>query len=147
MKSGSRDPVSEQHLLDVQMACESESELWLCEIDITHPDSHKDAGGDLEASAAIGHTMDVELLGDPGVKAALPSTARAGNSPQVPDSSSERSPSPCQLRCIYKRKMCFPGTEASELEQRKRKCVLSMEDRHEEGGSASELGLSLVNMD
>lgn len=129
------------------MTCESESELWLCEIGITPPDSHKDAGCDLEASATIGQTRDVGLLGDPGVKAALPSTVRVGNSPQVPDSSSERSPSPCHLRCLYKRKMCFPGTEVSELEQRKRKCVHSMEDEHEEGGSASEPGLSLVNMD
>lgn len=143
LKSGSRDPATEQHLLDVQMTCESESELWLCEIDIRA----SDGGGDLEEPPALAHTIDVELLDDSGVYAPQPSTVGPGNSPRVPHSSSERSPSPCHLQCLYKRKMCFPGAEVSEVGQRKRQCVLSMEEEHEEGGSASEPGLSHVNTD
>lgn len=148
-KSGSRDPrpASEQHLLDVQMTLESESELWLCEINVMPSDSEKYGGGDLEESTVRAQTMDVELLEDSGVHIPPPSTVRLGNSPQVPDSSSERSPSPCHLWCLHKRKMCFPGGEVSELGQRKKQCVLSMEDEHEEGRSASEPGLNQANTD
>lgn len=143
LKSGSRDPASEQHLLDVQMTCESEAELWLCEIDIIPSDSDKGGGGELEESTVRAQTMDVQLLEESGVHAPQSSTVAPANLPQVPDSSSERSPSPCQLRCVYKRKMGCPGAEVSELGQRKRQCVLSME----EGASASEPGLSHVNTD
>lgn len=130
------------------MTLESESELWLCEINVMPSDSEKYVGGgDLEEATERAQTMDVELLEDSGVHIPSPSTVRPGNSPQVPDSSSERSPSPCQLRCLHKRKMCFPGAEVSELDQRKRQCVLSMEDEHEEGGSASEPGLNQANTD
>lgn len=148
-KSWSRDPhpASEQQLLDVQMAVESESELWLCEINGMPSDSNKYGDGDLKESPLCAETMDVELLEDSGVHIPPPSTVRPGNSPQVPDSSSERSPSPCHLRCLHKRKMCFPEAEVSELGQRKRQCVPSMEDGHEDGGSASEPGLNQANMD
>lgn len=148
-KTGSRDshPASEQHLLDVQMTLESESELWLCEINVMPSDSDKYGGGDLEESTVLPQTMDIELPEDSGVHIPPHSTVRPGNSPQVPDSSSERSPSPCHLQCLHKRKMCFPGVEVLELGQRKRQCVLSMEDEHEEGGSASEPGLNQANTD
>lgn len=129
------------------MTLESESELWLCEINAMPSDSEKYGDGDLEESTVRAQTMDVELLEDSGVHIPPPSTVRLGNSPQVPDSSSERSPSPCHLRCLHKRKMCFPGAEVSELGQRKKQCVLSMEDEHEEGGSASEPGLNQANTD
>lgn len=144
LKSGARDPASQQHLLDVQMTCESEAELWLCEIDILPSDSDKGGGGELEESAVRAQTTDVQLLEESGVlHAPQSSTVTPGNLPQVPDSSSERSHSPCQPRCVYKRKMGCPGAEVSELGQRKRQCVLSMED----GASASEPGLSHVNAD
>lgn len=145
-KSGSRDPhpASEQQLLDVQMALESESELWLCEINVMPCGC---GNLDLEESTLRAQTMDVELLEDSGVHIPPPSTGQPGNSPQVPDSSSERSPSPCHLRCLHKRKMCFPEAEVSELGQRKRQCVPSMEDEHEEGGSASEPGLNQATTD
>lgn len=126
------------------MTCESEAELWLCEIDIIPSDNDKGGGGELEESAVRAQTMDVQLLEESGVLHAPQSfLVTPGNLPQVPDSSSERSPSPCQLRGVYKRKMCCPGVEVSELGQRKRQCVLSME----EGASASEPGLSHVNTD
>lgn len=148
-KSGSRvpHPASDQNFLDVQVTLESESELWLCEVNVMPSDSDKYGGGDLEETTLLAQAMEVELLEDSGVNISLPSTVRPGNSPQVPDSSSERSPSPCNLRCLHKRKMCFPGAEVSELGQRKRQCVLSMEDEHEEGGSASEAGLHQGNTD
>ncbi|XP_011616729.1 uncharacterized protein [Takifugu rubripes] len=136
LKSGCRDPASEQPLLDVQMTCESEAELWLCEIDLRPSDGEQGGGVDLEESTVRAQTMDVQLLDDSGVHAPLPSTVGPGN---LPDSSSERSPSPC----LYKRKMCFPGAEVSELGQRKRQRVPSME----EGASASQPGLSHVNTD
>lgn len=129
------------------MTLESESELWLCEVNVMPSDSDKYGCGDLEKPTVRAQTMDVELLEDSGVHIPPPSTVRPGNSPQVPDSSSERSPSPCHLPCLHKRKMCFPGAEVSELGQRKRQCVLSMEDEHEEGGSASEPGLNRANTD
>lgn len=147
-KPGSRDPhPASEHLLDVQMTLESESELWLCEIDVMPSDSDKYGGGPLEKSTVRSQTMDVELLEESGGHVPPPSTVRPGNSAQVPDSSSERSPSPCHVRWLHKRKMCFPGAEVSELGQRKRQCVPSMEDEHEEGGSASEPGLNQANTD
>lgn len=147
-KSGSRDPhpALEQHLLDVQMTLESESELWLCEIDVMPSDSDKYGGSELEGSMSRAPTMDSELLQDSGVHISPPSMVRPGNSRQVPDSSSERSPSPCHLRSLYKRKMCFPGAEVLESGQRKRQCVLSMEAEHE-GGLVSEPGLNGANTD
>lgn len=132
LKSGCREPASEQPLLDVQMTCESEAELWLCEIDLRPSDGEQGGGEDLEESTVRAQTMDVQLLEDPGVHAPLPSSVG-------PDSSSERSPSPC----LYKRKMCFPGAEVSELGQRKRQRVPSME----EGASASQPGQSHGNTD
>lgn len=130
LKSGCRDPASEQPHLDVQMTYESEAELWLCEIDLRPSDGEQGGGDDLEESTVRAQTMDVQLLEDPGVHAALPSTVGPGNLPRVPDSSSETSPSPC----LYKRKMSFPGAEVSELGQRKRQRVPSVE----EGASASQ---------
>lgn len=118
------------------MTCESEAELWLCEIDLRPSDCEQGGDDDLEESTVRAQTMDVQLLEDPGVHAPLPSTMGPGNLPRVPDSSSERSPSPC----LYKRKMCFPG-EVSELGQRKRQRVPSME----EGASAPQPGQSHVN--
>lgn len=137
LKSGCRDPASEQPHPDVQMTCESEAELWLCEIDLRPPGGEQGGGDGLEESTVRAQTMDVQLLEDPGVHAPLPSTVGPGNLPRVPDSSSERSPSPC----LYKRKMCFHGAEVSELGQRKRQRVPSME----EGGSTSQPGQSHVN--
>lgn len=155
MKNGMRDPVTEQqHLLDVQMKCGSDSELWVCELDILPSHSDGDGCRDLKekmASDSTMHaqTMDVELhcqFDDSGVHAPRSSTPQTsgpvtpveGSLFQMLDSSSERSPNTYNLRSLYKRKLGFPGAELVELGQRKRQCVVRMEDQREEGGSRSE---------
>lgn len=152
VKNGISDPVTEQqHLLDVQMKGGSDSEL--CErILPSHID--RDSCRDLKEEIASDSTMhaqtkDVELhcqFDDSGVHASRsptpqtpgPVTPVEGSSSQILESSSERSPSPCNLGSLYKRKLGFPGAEVVELGQRKRQCVVSMRDEQEEGGSASE---------
>ncbi len=150
-----RDPVTEQqHLVDVQMKCESDSELWVCALDLLPSHSDRDDCRDLKeemANESTTHiqTMDLELrcqLDDSGLHATRsstpqtpgPGTPAEGSSSQMPDSSSERSPSPCNLRCLYKRKLGFPGAEVAEMGQRKRQCVVNMEDKQRGGDSASE---------
>lgn len=145
VKNGMRDPVTEQqHLLDVQMKCGSDSELWVCELDILPPHRDRDCCKDQKEKMARDSTMpaptmDVELdcqfddsgVHDPTSPAAQtpgPGTPVEGSSSQLLDSSSERSPSPCNLRSLHKRKLGFPGAEGVELGQRKRQCVISMED-------------------
>ncbi|KAI3367618.1 hypothetical protein L3Q82_026466 [Scortum barcoo] len=152
-KSGMRDPVTEQqHLLDVHMKCRSGlAEQWVCDLLPSH--SGRNGCRDLRdemASDLTTHTqtMDIELqFDDSGLHATrsstpptpAPVTPAEGSSSQMPDSSSERSPSPCNLRCLYKRKLGFPGAEVAELGQRKRQCCfVNMEDEQEGGDSASE---------
>ncbi|XP_071353909.1 uncharacterized protein [Trachinotus anak] len=153
MKNGMRDPVTEQqHLLDVQMKCGSDSELWVCEFDTLPSHSDKDSCRDLPTETASdptthAQTMDMEFqLDDSGLHATRSSTPHTpgpltpvGGSPSwMLDSSSERSHSPCNLRSLNKRKMGLPGTEAVEVGQRKRQCVVDIEDKEEAGDFASE---------
>ncbi|XP_018519028.1 uncharacterized protein LOC108874927 isoform X2 [Lates calcarifer] len=155
MKNGMRDPVMEQqHLLDVQMKCGSDPELWVCELDMlpSHNDKLTDDGcrdltAEMEKDSTIhARTMEIELqLDDSGLHATRsstphspgPLTTMGGSSSWILDSSSERSPSPCNLRSLYKRKLGLPGAEVVELGQRKRQCVVNMEEQ-EAGDSASE---------
>ncbi|KAM8736994.1 uncharacterized protein AB9X84_022240 isoform 1-T1 [Acanthopagrus schlegelii] len=150
VKNGMRDDETEQEcLLDVQMKCGSDSELWVCELDLSP--SHRDregCGSDQKEematdSKAHAQTMDVELhcqFDDSGLhttRSSTPQTARAstpvdGSSSQMLGSSSKRSLSPCHLRSLYKRKLGFTGAEVVELVQRKRQCVVNMEEQ--EGG-------------
>ncbi|XP_022606906.1 uncharacterized protein LOC111226094 [Seriola dumerili] len=153
MKNGMRDPVTEQqHLLDLPMKCGSDSELWVCELDTLPSHSDKDSCRDLTAEMANDstmhpQTMDIELqLDDSGLHATRSSTPHTsgpltpvgGSSSWMLDSSTERSPSPYNLRSLYKRKLGLPGAEVVELAQRKRQCVVNMEDKQEAGDSASE---------
>lgn len=144
----------QQHLLDVQMKCGSDTELWVCELDVLSSHSDRDGCRDLKKTIPTDSTMhtqamDVELdcqfddsgLPDPAFSAIQmpgPETPVEGSTLHMLDSSSERSPSPCNLRSLYKRKLGLLGAEMVELEQRKKKCVVSMEEEQEEGGSASE---------
>ncbi|KAA8582077.1 hypothetical protein FQN60_008817 [Etheostoma spectabile] len=147
VKNGKQDPVTgQQHLLDVQMKCESDSEL-----DILSPHSDRDGLTEEMANDSTMHTQttDIELhcqfdesdfhatrfstLHTPG-----PVTSVGGSWSQMLDSSSERPPCPCDLRSLSKRKMCSPGADVVELGQRKRQCVVNMEDEQEERDSASE---------
>lgn len=162
VKSGMRDLGTEQqHLLDVQMKCGSDSELWVCDCLASNSDGD-DCGDPKEKTAGDStmhaQTMDVELdcqFEDSGVhvprsctpQAPGPVTLVEGNSSQMLDSSSERSPSPYSLRYLYKRKLGFYGAEWVEPGQRKRKCVAGIEPDREEGGSASDLCLSHLNTD
>nr|XP_046267906.1 uncharacterized protein LOC124071434 isoform X2 [Scatophagus argus] len=157
LKNGMRDSVTEQQpLLGVQMKCGSDSDLWVCDLDILP--SHNDRGDcrDLKEemsndSTMHAQTMDIDIdyqHDDSGVHDARSSTPQApgcvtpveGIRYRMLDSSSERSPSPCNPRSLYKRKLGFPGAEAVELGQRKKQCIVNMEDEHERqaGGSASE---------
>lgn len=147
-----RDPVAEQHLLDVQMKCGSDSEVWVCELESLSSHSDKDSCRDLTVAVAKDstmqtQTMDIELqLDDSGLQATISSTPHTsgplasvgGSSSRMQDSSSERSPSPCNLRSIYKRKLGLPGADVVELGQRKRRCVVNMEDEQDAVDSASE---------
>ncbi|CAB1461122.1 unnamed protein product [Pleuronectes platessa] len=154
MKDGKRDPATTQqlqHPVDVQMKCGSDSELWVYELDILPSHSNREVCGDLAAkmtndSQASAQTMDIELqLHDSGLVASRSSTPNTPGPPTLVvrgsswmmDSSSERSPSPCDLRSLYKRKLSLPGAEVVEVGQRKRQCVVHMGEE-EAGDSASE---------
>ncbi|XP_047467459.1 uncharacterized protein LOC125023929 isoform X2 [Mugil cephalus] len=127
VKNGMRHSfIEQQHHLDVQMKCGSDFE----------PDalpSHADRDGCRNVTEeTTRHTqiMDTESqLDDSGLH-----TTR----PQMLDSSSEKSPSSCNLRPFYKRKLGLLGAGMVELGQRKRQCVVSMEDDHEGKDSAPE---------
>lgn len=155
MKNGVRDPVTEQlHPSDVPMKCGSDSEMWVCELDALSPHHDKEGCRDLKEktgsnSTLHAQTMDVQpacQFDDAGMHAPRSSTPQTLGpvtpmekiSLQMLDSSSERSASPCDLRALYKRKLGFPGAEVVELGQRKRQCVVSMEDEQEDEGSPSE---------
>lgn len=149
MKTGMRDPVIEQqHLFDIQMTCGSDSEVWVCELDSLPSHSDKEGCRDLAIvmtndSTKHTQTMDTELqLDDSGLQdtphTSGPLTPVGVSSSQVLDSSSERSPSPCNLRSIYKRKLGLPGADVVELVQRKRQCVANMEEKQGGVDSASE---------
>nr|XP_020446792.1 uncharacterized protein LOC109955207 isoform X2 [Monopterus albus] len=146
LKNGMKDPLTEQqHLLDVQMKHGSDSELWVCDLDTLPSHSDKDGCRDHtveKANESTMHTqtMDIELqLDDSGLHATRsstphttePLTSVGGSSSQMLDSSSEKSPSPCNLQSLYKRKLGLPGAEVVELGQRKRQCVVNMEDKQE----------------
>ncbi|KAK9533811.1 hypothetical protein VZT92_008906 [Zoarces viviparus] len=151
-KNGMTDPVTEQqqHLLDVQMKCGSDSELCVSDIMPSHGD--RDGWRDLPEERANDSTMhsqttDIEMhcqFDDSGLHATRPSTSYfpgpvttvEGSSSLMLDSSSETSP--CPLRSIYKRKLGFPETEVVELGQRKKRHVLNMDDKRKERDSASE---------
>lgn len=150
MKNGVRDPVTEQlHPSDVQMKYGSDSEMWVCELDTLPPHHGKEGCRDQKEktgsnSTQHAQTMDVHpdcQFDDSGMHAPRSSTPQTPG-PVTPvkmlDSSSERSPSPCDLRVLYKRKLGFPGAEVVELGQRKRQCVVSMEDEQEDERSPSE---------
>ncbi|XP_041668623.1 uncharacterized protein LOC121526224 isoform X2 [Cheilinus undulatus] len=140
VKNGMRNPVVEQqHVFDIQMKCGSDSELWVCELDI-NKNGCRDLKDDMTSDSFMPtQTMDVELhsqFGDSGLHASTSCTPPTPG-PVIPVdrslsqmlvSSSERSPSPHDIRSLHKRKLGFPGAEVVELGQRKRQCVFNMED-------------------
>ncbi|XP_028251994.1 uncharacterized protein LOC114427946 [Parambassis ranga] len=120
VKHGKRSEMEQQHLLDVQMKCGSDSELDTLS-------SHCCRNPTSETVAGHPQTMDVEFqLDDSGLHATRSSTP--GPQTPVDRSSSEKSPSPCHLTSLYKRKLGLPGADVVELGQRKRQCVVNMED-------------------
>ena len=140
VKNGLTDPATEQqHGVDVQMKCGTDSELCVCGIFPSQSDG--DGCRDLTEEMANDptmhtQTMDVEhcQFDDSGLNATRSSTPgppMEGSSSQMLDSSSERCPCPCNLTSLYKRKLGFPGADVVELGQRKRQCVVNMEDEQE----------------
>lgn len=144
MKIGTNDPVAEQkHLLEVEMKCGSGSELWVCELDVLSRDGGRPLKKTMSADSTVhDQAMDIELdcnfdnsgLHNPGSFA--PETRVERSTFHVLDSSSERSPSCCNPRSLYKRKLDLIGAETLTLEKRKKQCAISMEEQ--EGGSASD---------
>ncbi|XP_068195709.1 uncharacterized protein [Antennarius striatus] len=144
----------QQPLLDVQMKCGSDSELWMCKVGAPPSHSERKECRDINEKMAWdsikpAETMDIELdckLDDTSGHASRsskpptngPVIPMEGSVSQMVGSSSERSPSPCILGSLYKRKFCFPGAEVGDMGQRKRQCVINMQDE-QEGGSAYEL--------
>lgn len=139
---------------DVQMKCGSDSELWVCELDSlpshSDRDGYKDLAEEINDSTMHTQTMDIEShsqLDDSGLHATRSSTPHTPgcltpgerSSSQIVDSSSERSPSPCNLQFLHKRKLSVPETEEVESGQRKRQCVVNMQDEPEGADSASEV--------
>ncbi|XP_045918443.1 uncharacterized protein LOC123978885 isoform X1 [Micropterus dolomieu] len=164
VKNGMRDAVTDQkHLLDVQMKCGSDSELWVCELDILPSHNDRDDCRDLNkelANESTMHTqtMDIEYhcqFDNSGLHARKPSTPETpglvipvvGRSSRMLDCCSERPSSGCNLRSVYKRKLGSPGAEVVEQGQRKRQCVVNMEDEQEGGDSASQPRSSHPTMD
>ncbi|XP_023133214.1 uncharacterized protein LOC111573337 isoform X2 [Amphiprion ocellaris] len=131
VKNGMRDSATEkQRLMDVQMKSKSDSELLACGPD-TLP-SHGDLDGcrNLTEERIIdstAQTMNVELqLDDSGLHATRSSSSHTpvNESPsQVLTSSSDRFPS-----FLSKRKLALPGAEEVEFYQRKRQCLVGMEE-------------------
>ncbi|XP_029350258.1 uncharacterized protein LOC115036272 isoform X2 [Echeneis naucrates] len=139
-KNGMRDPGTEQqNILDVQMKCGSDSELWVCELH-THTEMANDSTMQTQAMDIESQLYDSGLHGTRSSTPQTPGplTSVGGSSSWFLDSSSERSPSPCTLRSLYKRKLGLPGAEVVELGHRKRQCVVNMEDKEEAGDSAFE---------
>ncbi|KAK2825929.1 hypothetical protein Q5P01_020143 [Channa striata] len=144
METGIRDPATEQqNLLDAQIKHGTGSQLWVSEPDTLPSPSDKDGCRELAADMATDstthtQTMDTELcMNDSGLQATLSPTPQTSglftpmgeSSSQMLHNSPERSPSPCNLRSIYKRKLGLPGAEVLELGQRKRQCVVDPEDK------------------
>ncbi|XP_034530795.1 uncharacterized protein LOC117806163 isoform X2 [Notolabrus celidotus] len=140
VKTRMRNPLTEpQHLLDVPMKCGSDSELWFCELDIDG-DECRDLKDPLSSDSLMhNQAMDIGLccqLYDSSLHTTRPCTPQTLGpvtpvgmiSSHIPESSSERSPSPCNLQSLNKRKLGFPGGEVVELGQRKKQCVYNMED-------------------
>ncbi|XP_029316529.1 uncharacterized protein LOC115027376 isoform X3 [Cottoperca gobio] len=148
-KNGTRDAVTDN---DVQMKCGSDPEMCVCDILPSHSD--REGGKDLTEqmtndSTMHTQTMDIALhcqFDDSGLQAtrsttphtAGPVTPVEASLTQMLDRSSERSPCPSNLSSLYKRKLGFPGADVVELGQRKRQCIVNMEDKQEERDSASE---------
>lgn len=147
MKIGTIDPVAEQKpLLEVQMKCGSGSELWVCELDVLSSSSSRsrDGGRPLKKTMQVhDQVMDIELdcqfddsdLHNP--RSSATETQGERSAFDVLERSSERSPSCCNPRSLYKRKLDLLGAEMVGLEKRKKQCVVSMEEV-QEGGSASD---------
>nr|XP_057946808.1 uncharacterized protein LOC131140415 isoform X2 [Doryrhamphus excisus] len=111
----------QQHLVDVQMKCTEDSEVWLCEL--LSMSSHTDLyGGEPVEEMSNGADINAQLNNP------------APTSSQMPESSTDRSPgSTCNLRVLFKRKLAVPTADGMELGHRKRQCVVNMEEEEEKG--------------
>lgn len=133
MKNGVEDPGGDQQpLMDVQMKCGSDSELWVCDVDVPPSQSDRENRRDLKKktpceSKTHAETMDIErdyTFDGPSVYVARPCEFPSeGSLSQMLDSSSERPPGSCHLGTPSKRKLCLSGAEVKDLGQRKRQCV------------------------
>ncbi|XP_037343394.2 uncharacterized protein LOC119228129 isoform X2 [Pungitius pungitius] len=141
MRESVTEQQQQQHLLDVQMKCGSDSELRV--LDIINSHGERDCCRKLTAenandSTMQSQTMDTEMhcpFNDSGLHTTKSSTSclsgagtpvERGLSQRL-ESSSETSPCPSNPRSVYKRKLGFPEEERAELGQRKRQCVVNMD--------------------
>ncbi|KAM9708569.1 uncharacterized protein ACNS7B_000828 [Menidia menidia] len=149
LKNGMKDllmdqqPTVSKDSSDVQPKCESDSELWDCELDTLSSNSGKDGYGIITEEMVTDSTTHVQNLlelNDSGWHSRRSSTPHTPgfqtsvetSSSQMVDSCSERSPCSCNRRSLWKRKGCFPGIEGVELRSRKRQCVANMEVEEKE---------------
>lgn len=146
MKIGPINPLAEQkHLLEVQMKCDSASDLWVCELDVLSSSSGRDGGRPLQKTSADStvhsQAMDIDLqchYDHPGLHNPRSFAAESRVESSLfhgMDGSSERAPSCCNPKSLYKRKLDLLGAEMAALEKRKKLCMVSVE---QEGGSASD---------
>ncbi|XP_040056398.2 uncharacterized protein LOC120833393 isoform X1 [Gasterosteus aculeatus] len=125
----------QQRLLDVQMKCGSDSEL--CVLDVINSHGERDYCRNLANDATMhSQTIDTEMhcqVNDSGLHTTsyLPGAGAPveRSSSQRLDSSSGTSPCPSNPRSVYKRKLGFPEEERAELWQRKRQCVVNMDEQ------------------
>lgn len=143
MKIGTIDPLAEQtDSLEVQMKCDSGSELWLCELDVlssSSSNSCRDGGRALDkTSDSTVHDQAMDLDCQPDRSSSPRSIlAERRSTLHVVDGSAKRAPSCCNPGGLHKRKLDLLGAEVAALEKRKKQCTVGME-AEQEGGSASE---------
>lgn len=155
VKDGGPDLVTQQqHLLDVQMKCGSDSELCPCDLvslpSLTDRDGCRDLVEEMTHDSTIpSQPLDIELHCqlDSAMPAAISSTSPTialhlapvePSSSQMLDCSLERSPSQWNLPFHHKRKLGVPGADTMEMGHRKRQCVVNIEEEPDGGDSASE---------
>ncbi|KAM8915731.1 uncharacterized protein AB9W97_015960 isoform 2-T2 [Spinachia spinachia] len=137
MRESVTEQEQQQQHLDIQVKCGSASEL--CVLDIINSHGERDCEENANDSTMHSQTVDTEMhcqFNDSGLHTTKPSTSFLPGSEtpverglsQRPDSSSEKSPWPSNPRYVHKRKLGFPEEERTEQGQRKRQCVVNMDE-------------------
>ncbi|XP_057715899.1 uncharacterized protein LOC130931267 [Corythoichthys intestinalis] len=111
-KSAEASREQEHRLLGVRMKCVDVSEVWMCE-------------------------QSQEVTGVQAAAADFKVFRRIHDDTTISDNFSERSSGSCNLRVVSKRKLAVPAADG--LEQRKKQCVVQMEEEQEGGGHSASI--------